>query len=240
MDNRYQCPKLALLLRVRAGVYSTGIVCVNLKQRDKKLMTLSKVTKTKRGAYKLEPTKATKFLVCSVGISRWLALRQWLNTRKVWSSGKRCGVSQSYYQTCMVCIRKTKPEFMVGASPFKICFKHKKSHLVYFLSTCCICSWYLVLSPPAWLEFSIYRSKPRTIKSQVILYVVANKLKACCFGWFSLTRPRKVIGWTLPEPSSRIAISHQSDSFTIVAWKRLSYPLPTAVRSFFQQKSTTW
>jgi Transposase IS4 len=62
LDNRYQCPELALVLRQKFKIYSTGTCRKNRKGWDKDQMTLEK--KEGRGKYKFVVDKDNKVVCC--------------------------------------------------------------------------------------------------------------------------------------------------------------------------------
>ena len=72
MDNRYQCPELAVLLRERAGVLSTGTVRVKRKGWDKTLMCLGVRGRPVRGQFKMVADK-TNEIICM----------QWMDSKVV-------------------------------------------------------------------------------------------------------------------------------------------------------------
>jgi Transposase IS4 len=62
LDNRYQCPELALLLRQKFKILSTGTCRKNRKGWDRTVMNLEK--KQQRGTYKFSIDKDNKVLCC--------------------------------------------------------------------------------------------------------------------------------------------------------------------------------
>jgi Transposase IS4 len=62
LDNRYQCPELAFVLRQKFKIYSTGTCQKNRKGWDRDLMSLEK--KEGRGRYKFSVDENNRVLCC--------------------------------------------------------------------------------------------------------------------------------------------------------------------------------
>jgi Transposase IS4 len=104
LDNRYQCPELAFLLREKFKIYSTGTCRANRKGRLKELMTLD-MRKQERGSYKFAVDKHNKILCCQWVDSKVVNVVSSILSFEVSEVHRQVGSKKKAY-TCPLVVRK--------------------------------------------------------------------------------------------------------------------------------------